>query len=90
MLHSAADSAVLQLLLQHGAESWQLNGAGETTLTAKVARECWEVAKALLETPGAAEGIQVCCAVRVRAQEWSACRVRVVTLLHPDKLVIHI
>jgi hypothetical protein len=53
---------VLQLLLQHGAETWLLNGAGETVLIAAVARERWEAAKALLETPGAADGIQVCCA----------------------------
>ncbi len=73
MLHLAADSAVLQLLLQHGAEAWQLNGAGETVLTVVVARECWEAAKALLETSGAADGIQVCLRpARFRAQGWSA------------------
>jgi hypothetical protein len=62
VLHLAANTAVLLLLLQHGAQAWQLNGAGETALTAALARERWEVAQALLETPGAADGIQVCCA----------------------------
>jgi hypothetical protein len=79
VLHFAANSAVLLLLLQHGVEAWQLNGAGETALAAAVARECWEAAKVLLETPGAVDGIKVCCATCSRPSARRECAFFTVT-----------
>jgi hypothetical protein len=73
VLHLAANSAVLLLLLQHGAEAWQLNGAGETALMAAVSRERWEAAKALLEAPGVVDGIQVCCSTGSRPSAGTEC-----------------